>query len=685
VPRPGPRYTPQVTLLHAAGLGLSFGSRTILDDLTLTIEEGERVGLVGVNGSGKTSLMRMLARVSAPDRGEVQLRRGATVTYLPQEPEFPAGATVASELGVARATLQAALTAHAALSAQLAAEPGAAASRRMLAELAHLGERVEALGGWDTSHEARRLLDRLGVKEWEWPLAELSGGTRKRVAVARALLSRPDLLLLDEPTNHLDADTVDWLEDELDRLPGALLLVTHDRYFLDDLVDRIVEITPRGGVVSFPGNYQAYLEQKLVAEEQGAVADHKRDRWIAQEVSWLRQGVEARRTKSKARILRARALMAERGPARPRVAAFQVAEPPRLSHTVLEAHGVEKRFGDRRVLGGVDFRLQRGERVGIVGPNGVGKTTFLRVLLGEVAPDAGTVVTGPRTRIAYYDQQRSRLDPEQTVYEAAGGGPPGAAGSTGEAFVELSGRRVALRDYLDDLLFPPAMQRMQVKALSGGERNRLLLARLFLEGANVIALDEPTNDLDLVTLNVLERLLLDFDGSLLLVTHDRYFLDKVATAVLAFEGEGRAVRYPGNYEMYRRLADQAEQARREAASEAAAAPARSSAAQGRGAGASGGLGEGSATAVRVSADAARTRRPGRLSFKEQREVEGMEAAVLAAEARKAELEAVLADPATYQKDGARVPALRAELVEATAEVDRLYGRWQELESLGSGG
>jgi ATP-binding cassette subfamily F protein uup len=675
-----------MTLLHAAGLGLSFGSRTVFDGLTLTIEEGERVGLVGVNGSGKSSLMRMLARAAEPDRGEVQLRRGALVTYLPQEPEFAPGATVASELEVARAPLKAALDAHAALAARLEAPHPPEQHERLLADLAAASDRVEHLGGWDTAHEARRLLDRLGVREWDRPVAELSGGTRKRVAIARALLTRPDLLLLDEPTNHLDADTVDWLEEELDELSGALLLVTHDRYFLDDLVDRIIEITPGAGVTSYPGNYEAYLEQKLVAEDERALAQHKRERWISQEVAWLRRGPEARRTKSKARIERARKLMAEKGFTRPKVADFQVAAPPRLSATVIEAEGLEKRFGDRVVLAGVDFRLKAGERVGLVGPNGVGKTTFLKVLLGEEAPSAGTVTTGKRTQVAYYDQQRASLDGEQTVYEAAGGSPPG---KIGEDFIEISGRKVALRDYLDDLLFPPSVQKMQVKALSGGERNRLLLARLFLQGANVLVLDEPTNDLDLVTLNVLERLLLDFDGSVLLVTHDRYFLDKVATAILAFEGDGRVTRWEGNYDMYRRLRDQLELARAAAAaSPSSAAPSSVSARGGERAATPSSLSplRGERAGVRGEGDATapKSRKPGKLSFKEQRELEGMEAAILDAEERKSALEAALGDPATYQKDGAAVAGLKAELEAVTAEVERLYARWQELEAVRSG-
>jgi ATP-binding cassette subfamily F protein uup len=503
------------------------------------------------------------------------------------------------------------------------------------------------------------------VHDWDRAVTELSGGTRKRVAIARALLTRPDLLLLDEPTNHLDADTVDWLEEELDEVPGALLLVTHDRYFLDDLVDRIIEIRPGAGVTSYPGNYEAYLEQKLLAEDQRELDQHKRDRWIAQEVAWLRRGPEARRTKSKARIDRARKLMAEQGFTRPKVADFKVAAPPRLSATVIEAEGLRKAFGDRVVLSGVDFRLKAGERVGLVGPNGVGKTTFLKVLLGELAPDAGTVTTGKRTRVAYYDQQRTTLDGEQTVYESAGGSPPG---KIGEDFIEISGRKVALRDYLDDLLFPPSIQKMQVKALSGGERNRLLLARLFLQGANVLVLDEPTNDLDLVTLNVLERLLLDFEGSVLLVTHDRYFLDKVATAILAFDGEGRITRWEGNYDLYRRLRDQAESAARAQAGAATAVAEARPAPRSPGA----------------AAAPAPARRPGKLSFKEQRELEGMEVAILAAEERKAILEATLGDPATYQKDGAAVAGLKADLDLATGEVERLYARWQELEAMRGG-
>jgi ATP-binding cassette subfamily F protein uup len=628
-----------MTLLRAAGISLSFGSRGVFRGLELVVEEGERVGLIGVNGSGKSSLLKILAGAAAPDYGELQLKRGASVTYLPQEPEFAPGATVAGELSVANLALKAALEEHARLSGSLSGD-------RELARLAELSQRIEQLGGWDTAHEARTLLDQLGVKDWERPLDELSGGTRKRVAVARALLSKPDLLLLDEPTNHLDAQTVDWLEEALDALQGALVLVTHDRYFLDDLVDRIVEIEPGAGLLSYPGNYEAYLQQRAIAQEEAAAQQHKRERWIAQEVAWLRQGVEARRTKSKARIERARKLMAEKGITAPKRAALQVSEPQRSGHLVVEARKVSKSFEGKSVIRDVDLILQRGERLGIVGRNGAGKTTFLRILLGEIEPDAGEVVRGKNTRIAYYDQQRAQLEPEWTVYEAALGERIRGDVRMSEDYVEPSGRKVLLREYLDDLLFPVPMQKMQVKALSGGERNRLLLARLFLQGGNLLVLDEPTNDLDLVTLNVLEQLLLDFPGSVLLVTHDRYFLDKVATSILSFE-DGAATRYPGNYEMYLRL--------RPTRAAATAQP-------------------------KEAAPRAKTK-PTKLSYKDQRELDAIEQLIEAAEARKAAAEAALGDPEVYVKEPQRIVPLQRELEESGREVDRLYARWQELQDI----
>ena len=539
-----------MTLLRAFDLTLSFGSRTLFSNLELVIEEGERVGLVGVNGCGKSTLMKVLTGEVKADTSTIQVQRGMRSSHLAQEPVFPAGSTASSELSVAQQPLRDALDEHARLSESLEHTY----DEKVLERLSELVEKIDHLGGWDTAFESRKLLDRLGVDPatWDQPIELLSGGQKKRVALARALLTHADLLMFDEPTNHLDAETVEWLQDELDSRDSALLLVTHDRYFLDGLVDRIVEVEPHvseqqpGGLVSYVGNYEAYLEQKFVKLQDQSTGEHKRQMWIAQEVAWLRRGPKARATKSKARIDRARKLLSEKGFQRPKVPDLQIAAAPRLSQTVIEATHVCKSFGELVVLDNVNVILQPGERIGLVGKNGAGKTTLIRTLLGEIKPDSGTVRLGPKTRVVHYDQLRTALDEDKTVYEAA----------WDDDWVTLGDKKMRLGEYLDDLLFPVPMQRMKVKGLSGGERNRLLLARLFLEGANVLVLDEPTNDLDLVTLNVLERLLMQFTGAVILVTHDRYFLDKVATALLVFEGEGKVVRHEGNYDLYRRLAAQ---------------------------------------------------------------------------------------------------------------------------------
>ncbi len=639
-----------MTLLRAFNLTLSFGSRTLFSNLELVIEEGERVGLVGVNGCGKSTLMKVLTGAVKADTGTIQMQRGTRMTWLAQEPEFPALSTPSSELSVAQAPLRAAIEEHEALSKLLETSH----DERMLDRLSALSESIDHLGGWDTGHEAKKLLDRLGVDPttWDRQIDQLSGGQKKRVAIARALLTHADLLMLDEPTNHLDAETVEWLEDELDSRESALLLVTHDRYFLDGLVDRIVEVEPHlsadqpGGLVSYPGNYEAYLEQKFVKLEDAKTGEHKRQQWIAQEVAWLRRGPQARRTKSKARIERARKLLGERGFQRPKVPELQLAAAPRLSQTVIEAKHVFKSFGENHLLRDVNLIVQPGERLGLVGKNGAGKTTLVRTLLGEIKPDKGEVKLGPKTKVVYYDQLRTALDEDKTVFEAA----------WDDDWVTLGEKKTRLADYLEDLLFPVPMQRMKVKALSGGERNRLLLARLFLEGANVLVLDEPTNDLDLVTLNVLERLLVTFTGAVLLVTHDRYFLDKVATSLLVFEGEGKVVRYEGNYDMYRRLT---------AGRSKEVAPAK----------------KGMVTAPAPAApQTAAKKGSSKLGYKDQRELDGMEKAIEVAEAKKAELEAMLADPAVFS-NAAETAKFSRELELVGFDIDRLYARWGVLQAM----
>jgi ATP-binding cassette subfamily F protein uup len=493
------------------------------------------------------------------------------------------------------------------------------------------------------------VLSRLGVDGTERPVEGLSGGERKRVALARVLLQRPELLLLDEPTNHLDADTVLWLEEHLVEYPGAIMLVTHDRYFLDRVVDRMIEVSA-GELTAYAGGYTAYLEAKAEESERLAVEDAKRQTLIRQELAWVRRSPSARTGKQKARIGRLDELQAEREKRRPadRAAAeMSAADAPRLGRTVLNLHDVSKSFGERTLIRPFSTILQAGERIGIIGPNGAGKTTLLRIILGEEEPDGGRVETGRNTRIAYFDQRREELDPDATIYEAV----------AGEDWVSVGGDRVHLRSYLERFLFPPAQQRQKIRSLSGGERNRVLLARLLLQEANLLILDEPTNDLDLVTLQVLESLLADFPGCVLLVTHDRFFLDKVATGLIVFDGDGVLRRHAGGYDLYRRQREAREAEARAAAPAPRAASARPAAPP---------------TAAR------------RLSYREQQELAGMETAILEAEARKEALGERLADPGLYAGPADEVRTATEAFREATERVDALYARWEELEAVRAG-
>ncbi|MBI5549237.1 MAG: ABC-F family ATP-binding cassette domain-containing protein, partial [Deltaproteobacteria bacterium] len=592
----------------------------------------------------KSTLLQIAAGLRAADTGLLEKRRDSVFAYLPQGPRFPSEATLADTLFAPGGRLAEAIAEHHSLASSL--ETAAAEQHdSLLRRLEEAALRIERLGGWDTGHHAKAMLDRLGIAERDWsrPLGQLSGGTQKRAAIAQVLLQRPDLLLLDEPTNHLDVESIEWLEGELDAFAGAILLVTHDRYFLDRLAERMVELE-HGKLVSYPGNFSDYLEQKWVREEEAARKEHKRQRLIVQELAWLRRGPEARRTKRKSRVDAARKLIAEKAPEVLHAADIKLAPPIRSGHTLLELKGVSKGFGERQLIEDLSLILLRGERLGVIGPNGIGKTTLVRMLLGDEPCGAGEIVRAKHLRIAYFDQTRAHLDPNQTVYEAAGN----------QQFVDIGGRRIELKDYLADLLFPVPMQKLKVGALSGGEKNRLLLARLLLEGANLLILDEPTNDLDIVTLQVLEDLLLDFDGSLILVTHDRYFLDKIATSLLVFEGDRKVTRYPGNHETYLRLRPPPA-ARREMAAASAAA-------------------------TKPAAKAKPPRERKGLTYAESTRLVAIEPEIEAAEARKVELEQALSDPELYRTRAAEVAALRSQLEEAAQRVEALWAEWQELDT-----
>jgi ATP-binding cassette subfamily F protein uup len=643
-----------MNVLNVTGLRKSYGSRTIFDGVSFAIDETEKVGFIGVNGSGKSTLFRIVAGLEGAESGDIALRRGAAVRYLAQDPAFEPGQTILDAVADGRPDLREAFSGYEQVSAQLAAladggEAGAELER-LVARQAQLSATIDRLNGWDWTHRAEAMLTRLGVTGWMRAVDGLSGGEAKRVALARALLAQPELLLLDEPTNHLDADTVLFLEEYLIDYPGAVMLITHDRYFLDRVVDRMIEVSV-GELTAYVGGYTQYLEAQAERTVWQATVDAKRRRLIESELEWARRSPPARTGKSKARLDRAKSLEQESRAYRTRQSGELTLHAPdtsRLGRTVLNLHGIGKAYGERVLIDDFSALLRAGERIGIIGPNGAGKTTLVRIILGEEPPDSGEVETGVNTRIAYFDQLRTQLDTDVSVYEAAGG----------VDWVEIGGRRIHLRSYLEDFLFPTERQQQKVGSLSGGERNRLMLAKLFMQPSNVLILDEPTNDLDLVTLQVLEAALLEYPGCVLMVTHDRFFLDKIATALFVFEGDGVVHRHEGGFELYRRLREQraAETAERELRAR---------------------------DEKRTRAAAPQKRSAKRLTWHEQRELEAMESRILAAETQRDELEQQLGDPAVYS-DAARAASVSAEFERARAEVEALYARWAELEERAAG-
>jgi ABC transport system ATP-binding/permease protein len=627
-----------VPVVNATDLHRSFGDRQVLDGVSLAIHRGERVGLLGRNGSGKSTLGRLLAGVEAPDAGTVARRRDARVVYLSQQPDLAGGQTA---IEVALSGLEAWCDARARyerLSEVL--HRGGLDERALAARIAEqttAAEDLERHGGWDLVHRAESILQHLGIVDPGADVGRMSGGEQRRVALARVLVGRPDLAVLDEPTNHLDLDTVAWLESHLlDEYEGALLLITHDRYILDRVVTRTVELSG-AKLYSYDGGYETYLEARAERMAHAERAEQNRQRYVRSELDWLRRQPKARTTKSQARIDRIEAAAAIEKPRAEKTATLDVAE-VRSGHTILELHSLGLQPGERVLVRDLTLHLSQGERIGIVGPNGCGKTTLLRCLCGEIEPTSGRIVRGTNTRIAYLDQLRGGLDDGASVFE-------NAIGDRG--VVQVGGREISPRDYLERFLFDSRRQRDKVGVLSGGERARVVLARLLASPANLLVLDEPTNDLDVETLEALESMLLEFGGTVLVVTHDRWFLDRIATSVLAFEEDGSVVRHHGTYSDY--LARR----RRAAAKPRAEKPAPA---------------------------AAQPPRAAKLSWAEERERRELPDRIEAIEVRVAEHEAALADPEVYVSRSADVPGLVAGLAAARAEADALVARWEELET-----
>jgi len=629
-------------LLRLDAIHLQYGTQVLLDEVCLTITRGEKLGLLGRNGAGKTTLLKLLAGELSPDSGERWVRPGVCIARLQQTLPQADQLCVYDAVAAGLADAGRLLTEYHQL---LQADPPAD-----MAQLSRVQQQLEDADGWQLQQRVETTISQLQLPA-EASMGELSGGWRRRVALAQALVSQPDILLLDEPTNHLDIPAISWLEEQLATFPGAIILITHDRRFLQNVASSIAELD-RGHLTQWQGHYRGFLrhrEQQLLAEER---ANELFDKKLAQEEVWIRQGIKARRTRNEGRVRALKAMRDERQSRRERTgsASFAVEGAGQSGKIVAELQHVSKRFGGQTILDDVSTIIQRGDRVGIVGPNGAGKSTLVKILLGQLQPDAGKVTFGSKLEIAYSDQLRDQLDPEKNLIDNVCGG---------QDFIEINGKKRHAISYLGDFLFSPERVRTPVKALSGGEQNRAILAKLFSRPANLLVLDEPTNDLDIETLELLEEILLSFDGTVLLVSHDRDFMDNVVTSLLVLEGDGVVSEQAGGYSDWEarggRLWDKLELPPAPASDpkQAPTAPA------------------GNPTAKKS-----------KLSYKDQRELDSLPGLIEKLELRQRELEENMSHPDFYQGDHAAVQQVLSELGGVQEKLESAFERWSALEGEG---
>jgi ATP-binding cassette subfamily F protein uup len=625
------------SVVSVSDASVRYGAQIILESATFNLDEHERVGLVGRNGAGKSTFLRVIAGELVPDTGTVARRRDLWIGFVAQTLSLEPDKTVETNvLSGARRILD--------WIAEYERIPSDSPESSRLFDL------ISRAGGWSLESRLRALLNNLHAPEPERLVRTLSGGEQRRVSFCRALLGEPDLLILDEPTNHLDPASIEWLEDFLQRYPGTCLFVTHDRYFLDRVATRIVELA-RGQFISYNGNYTDYLlgrAERQAAEEQ---LERKRQKFLKQELAWVRKNPSARRTKSVDRVARYFELAARKPPDPEIDVELVIPPPPPLSERVVEVDDLTVEMGRKVLFRHLSFELKPGEKLGVVGRNGAGKSSLLKAILGQVNPKGGTVRLGPRTVINHVDQGRTQLDDERTVWEEVG---------EGREYIPFGGQMITTRAYLRRFLFTDERINTRVSLLSGGERSRVILARILRHGGNVLILDEPTNDLDLGTLRLLEEALLAFDGSVMVVSHDRYFLNRVCTATLAFEDDSQVRYYVGNYDYYIQKRGERESA------------------------ASGKTGSPDGPAARRAASARAPDKPRKLNWKEEREFAQMEEQILTAEAEVERMERSFTDPDFFRKYGMQRLELEQQLAHARAEVERLYARWSELEAIRAG-
>ena len=637
---------PHITLENAC---LAFGHHALLDHTALQLDPGERVGLIGRNGTGKSSLLRALAGEIKLDDGVLRTEPGISVAYVPQEPELDETRSVFSEVARGLGELSQVLLDYHQVSHDLGEAD--ADTDALLERMQQLQGILESQDGWRIHNKVQTAIDRLKLNE-DALVGTLSGGARKRVALARAMVVSPDVLLLDEPTNHLDFASIEWLEETLREINASIIFITHGRRFLDNVATRIIELD-RGELVSFPGNFSAYQSKKVEILETEAIHNKKFDKVLTQEEIWIRKGIQARRTRNEGRVRRLESLRRERATRRDRMGKvnFKVELGERSGQLVAELENVVKQYDEKVIIDNFSCRIMRGDRIGLLGPNGAGKSTLLKLILGEVQPDAGTVRLGTKLSVAYFDQMRQQLNENLTLVESI---------SQGSDFIEIGGVRKHVISYLEDFLFSPLRARSPVKTLSGGERNRLLLARLFTQPANVLVLDEPTNDLDIETLELLESLLQDYSGTLFLVSHDRAFLDNVVTQVIAFEGNGRLREYAGGFEDWLRTVNAVKSAEKDIQKQISIPPV------------PGGTSPGNSK--NVSAD------PAKLSYQERQELEKLPEKIDNLEREHESISARLSDPILYQTNPEEVKVLQVRTAMLEKELSALFSRWEALES-----
>lgn len=632
-----------MNILSVENASFAVGHVALLDKTSFQLDSGEKIGLIGRNGAGKSSFLKILAGVQKLDDGQIIVQNNLKIVYVPQESFFDKEATVFDTVAEGLGEIRDLLRRYHHVSHEL--ENGS--SEALLKELNELQLEIEAKDGWKLDAAVKQTLGELGLPENE-KIGNLSGGQKKRVALAQAWVQKPDVLLLDEPTNHLDIDAIIWLENLLKAFEGSLVVITHDRRFLDNIATRIVELD-RGILRSYPGSFSKYSEKK--AQELAVEAEHNRlfDKFHAQEEAWIRKGIEARRTRNEGRVRRLEELRRQRAERRnvQGQVNFKLDSGEKSGKIIAELEHASFAYGDKVIMDKFSAILQRGDKIGLIGPNGIGKTTFLKLILGELQPTYGRIRIGSKQEVAYFDQFRSALNENDTVFYTLG---------QGNDYVEVGGKKKHVMSYLEDFLFHPARAQSPVSSLSGGERNRLLLAKLFTRPANILVLDEPTNDLDIDTQELLEDLLRDYQGTVFLVSHDRMFLDNVITQSIVFEGQGRLKEYIGGYQDYIDAKSREEKIQTTSSPKTTAEPEKAK---------------------------PKANRTVKLSYKEQRELDALPDEIAALETEQAEINTQLSDPEIF-KDYEKAGALQSRAEEIEMLLLEKLERWEWLEAKQNG-